>query len=298
MNGDVEVLSPRRQARLRFRLALAWLRGFERRFSRFDPASELSRLNGASGNPVAVSPAMMHLVGLSLALGQRSEGLFDPTILRSLEAAGYDRSFELIDAKTWPPPQSTRAASWRDVSIDEAAGTITLPPDVGIDLGGVGKGFAADRLARLIGSPCLVNAGGDPYAAGQPQPGSPWLIAVEDPLNAEHDIAVLAVSDRGVATSSTRRRRWPCGGSWAHHLIDPRRSAPAESDAIQITAIAASAVEAEYHAKVALLLGAREGRDYIEAEPDVEGIVIDEAGLSLATAGLEQYVQRAEPAVK
>jgi thiamine biosynthesis lipoprotein len=298
MNGDVELLSPRSEARHRFGLAASWLRGFERRFSRFDPSSELSGLNARAGRPVAVSQAMLHLVELSLALARRSGGLFDPTILRSLEAAGYDRSFELIEAATLAPPQAPRAASWRDVSVDPAARTITLPPDVGIDLGGIGKGFAADRLAHLLGSPCLVNAGGDLYAAGEPQPGCPWLIGVADPFDAERDIAVLAVSDRGVATSSTRGRRWPCGGSLAHHLIDPRRSAPAESDAIQVTVIAPTAVEAEYHAKVALLLGARQGRDYLDAEDGVDGIVVDEAGSMFMTSGLQRYLRLAEPAVK
>ncbi len=290
MNGEVELICGRAAAGSRFGLAAGWLRGFEARFSRFDPCSELSRLNAAPGRPFVISPSLLRLVTLSLSLAERSGGLFDPTVLRSLEAAGYDRSFELIGAGQPSDAPRVRDYSWRDVSVDEASRSVWLPPGAGIDLGGVGKGFAADRLAAILGSPCLVNAGGDVCASGAPDDGDAWLAGIEDPFEPERDLAVLAVIDRGIATSSRLRRRWLDGRRWSHHLIDPRSGGPSGSDAVQVTVIAANTVEAEYHAKVALLLGANAGRDYLDSQPDVEGLIVEQGGSLLVTRGFEAYV--------
>jgi thiamine biosynthesis lipoprotein len=108
MSCDVELVCYAPDAGRRLARAERWLRGFESRFSRFQPASELSRLNAAAGRPFSASPRLMQLAGAALALACRSGGVFDPTVLRSLEAAGYDRSFELLDRR-WPPdPLSPR----------------------------------------------------------------------------------------------------------------------------------------------------------------------------------------------
>ena len=244
---------------------------------------------------VVCSLALLRLVKLSLSLAERSGGLFDPTVLRMLEAAGYDRSFELIEQGRSSQAPSN-ACSWRDVVVDEGTRSVTLPPGAGIDLGGVGKGFAADRLAAIVGSPCLVNAGGDVYAAGGPEDDDKWLVGVEDPFEPERDLAVLAVRDRGVATSSRLRRRWYDGRRWSHHLIDPRSGAPSASDAVQVTVIARTTVEAEYQAKVALLLGAKAGREYLDSEPEVEGLILEQGGWLLVTHGFETYVSSHERA--
>jgi thiamine biosynthesis lipoprotein len=145
-------------------------------------------------------------------------------------------------------------------------------------------------MAAILGRPCLVNGGGDVFASGRPHDAPAWRVGVADPFRPDHDIAVLEVSDRGVATSSTLRRRWQAGGQTLHHLIDPRTGGPATGDAVQVTTIAESALEAEYHAKVALLLGAAGGLKYLNDEAGIGGLIVREDGSLLRSAGLGEYL--------
>lgn len=291
MNGDVELVSfalhgPRRLAR-----AERWLRAFEARYSRFQPLSEVSRLNAAAGRPFRASKGLYALVALALRLARHSGGIFDPTVLRHLEAAGYDRSFERIEPRTHGPPIAAGPPSrWREVRLDPAARTITLPPDAGIDLGGIGKGWAADRLAAILGSPSLVNAGGDVFAAGAP-PGEPaWRIGVADPFQPERDLLALAVVDAGVATSSSVRRRWRAGSLWMHHLIDPRTGRPAASDIAQVTVVAPSAALADYNAKVVLILGEEKGGPWLRRQQGVAALIVRRNGALVRGPGLAPYL--------
>jgi thiamine biosynthesis lipoprotein len=165
-----------------------------------------------------------------------------------------------------------------------------LPEGSGLDLGGIGKGWAADRMAAIIRAPCLVNAGGDVFAAGKPEHGDGWLVGVEDPFEPERDLLVLSVCDEGVATSSSLRRRWFDGQRWSHHLIDPRGGGPSTSDAVQVTVIAPSATLADYHAKVTLLLGMEAGLRYLNQEADVEGLIVAADRSLRLSAAFESYV--------
>src|SRR5262249_20124722 len=103
------------------------------------------------------------------------------------------------------------------------------------------------------------------------------------------DLAVFNVRDRGVATSSSLRRRWQSGGLVLHHLIDPRTGRPSDSDAVQVTVIAPTAVLADYHAKVALLLGVQDGIAYLNREADIEGLIVSREGGQSASERLGAY---------
>ena len=224
--------------------------------SRFRDDSELSRLNRAGS--LTAGPDLCRVVELALAARERTGGRFDPTIHDALVAAGYDRSFEQIDpwcqAPCLAPGAAGGAASVEGTRIELDAG-------VRLDLGGIGKGYAAERAAEILATagPCLVNAGGDIAVRG----GS-WPIGVEtaaEPLT-------LELSGGGLATSGRDRRRWRRDGRELHHLIDPRTGAPAETDLLRVTAIAPDAIEAEVAAKSLFLAGS----DRAAREADAAGV--------------------------
>jgi thiamine biosynthesis lipoprotein len=208
-----------------------------------------------------------------------------------MAAAGYDRSFELLgSAVVRTSTGVTAQVTWRDVELDAGRRVVRLPAGAGLDFGGIGKGWAVDRLARMLGRPSLVNGGGDVFASGSPPDGPAWLVGVEDPFRPDEDLLMLRAVDRGVATSSSLRRRWRSGDTVLHHLIDPHTGRPSESDAVQVTVIASSTLMAEYHAKVALLLGAGAGLDYLDHEPDIDGAVVKADGALLTSRYLTKYV--------
>ena len=242
----------------------------QERFSRFHPSSELSRLNEMSGRSVTVSPEMFDLLHRCRRFHLLSGGLFDPAILPDLESAGYDRSFELMAADagagaTNPPP---RSGSIADVALDRGQMTVQAPPAVRLDLGGIGKGYAVDRAALELAPAVdfLIDAGGDIFASGHGPDGDGWVVAVANPLNEDEDLDVVRLHGQALATSTVARRRWQRDGRWLHHLIDPRTGEPALSDALSVSVMAPSAVEADVFAKVALLLGSEKGKRFIDAQ--------------------------------
>ena len=239
------------------RAALAHVREeFERLeaiFSRFRPDSELSRLNEAGS--IEAGPDLLAVVELALAARERSAGRFDPTLHDALVAAGYDRTFDELDeqAAAGPVPDPGRT---RDVTV--TGRRIELGPGVRLDLGGIVKGYAADRCASRLAplGPCLVNAGGDLAVAG-PRSAGPWPVAVDLP----HGRLTLAIAEGGLATSGRDRRRWRQRGEERHHLIDPATCRPAEGGPLTVTVAAPSATEAEVAAKSIFLAGERAERE-------------------------------------
>ncbi len=247
-------------------------RDWERRLSRFDDHSELSAMNRAVGGWFAASPLLLSVIRRAVSWADETDGLFDPTILPALERAGYSRSFELVTAGG---PALAHRPAWRHVRMEGDEIFVAER----MDLGGLAKGMAVDEVLRPYARG-LVNAGGDLYAKG-----AFYMVGVEDPRQPERDLLTLRVRDRGVATSSTRKRRWEGG----HHLIDPRTGAPSRTDALASTVIAGSAEEAEVSAKVALLLGLAAGCDWLE-QRGLAGLLIGNDGALLVSAGFEEYV--------
>jgi FAD:protein FMN transferase len=224
----------------------------ERRFSRFRADSELSHVNAASGRSLSVSASFASVMARALDGARATEGAFDPTVLGAMEATGYDREFDEVLAGArgmlHPPRPCGR---WRDVTL--RGDVLRIPAGVGIDLGGIAKGWTADLAATRAleaGLPwVVVNAGGDLRIAGD----APVIeIAVEDPDDRATEIGRLSIREGALATSSTRARSW---GPGLHHVIDPRTGAPAETDLLQVTVTAPTCAEAEVVATAVLLSG-------------------------------------------
>ncbi len=278
------------------RLGAAWvfMRLVELQLSRFLSDSELSLLNARSGFPAQVSPVLWQALGAALDAARRTGGLYDPTVIDALEAAGYARSFaDGLDVEAPTAQPAPPKAGWRDIRMDENTRTVTLPPDVRIDLGGSAKAWAAVRAADMMASlgACLVDAGGDIAARGTPPDNEAgWPVGVADPHQPDADLCTLRVRDRGVATSGMDYRRWRRGASVQHHIIDPRTRRPADTDLWTVTVVAKDVVEADLHAKVALLLGSAEGCRHLENCADVEALLVRADGERLMTAGFSQYV--------
>ena len=264
----------------------------EAELSRFLINSGLCALNGGAAAPHAVSPLLFEAIDEAIGWARRTGGIFDPTLLPALESAGYDRTFDVV-SRDGAARAGVIAPSggWRSIALDRRERRVSMPRDVRIDLGGIGKGFTVDRALRAFGDGAcaMVNASGDLYAAGSGPDGRGWLVGVEDPATPGRDLAELRVRDRGVATSSTARRSWMRAGRRLHHLIDPATGQPAKTPLVQVTVVAANATAADVLAKSALLSGkdcsARLLREY-----DAEALFIDGDGRVSMTAGMGRYL--------
>jgi thiamine biosynthesis lipoprotein len=235
-----------------------------RRLSRFLPGSELSRLNRDPRPTVPASSLLMELASAAHAAGDLSDGLVDATLLDEIERAGYGSS---MDDSAFPPeamaaPDGARALAaaspsraWSKIAVDDETGTISRPPGVKIDSGGIAKGLLADLAAATLGGfgAFAVDCCGDVRIGGRAQRAREVLVA--DPAGGE-PIHAFALAAGGVATSGIGKRCWTsAAGEPRHHLLDPRSGRPAFTGIVQATALAPSAFLAEVHSKWALLSG-------------------------------------------
>jgi thiamine biosynthesis lipoprotein len=218
-----------------------WVRGMGARLTRFTADSEVSLFNASAGRWVEISAELESLLRESLRAFETSIGLVNVAVLPAMAAIGYTRPLaEGTPIATEPCPSPLPALT--DL-LRLRSGAARLAPGAGIDLGGIAKGWMADRLCGTLGPNALANIGGDISAAGEGPDGGGWPVGLSS-------VTVL-LRDRGAATSSVRRRSW--GGH--HHLIDPRTGLPARTGLEEVSVIAANGVEAEVVAKTALLVG-------------------------------------------
>ncbi len=238
------------------RATRAWIHRMHDQLTRFDPDSELSRFNRSAGEWIPVSPDLEALLRVALAAHAESGGLVHAGILPALIAAGYTR-----DLAAGPTPRTADSVLVPPLPEMLAVrdGAARLAARSAIDLGGLAKGWLADRAVERIGPNALANLAGDLAAAGAGPDGSGEGAEEGWPIGFGGTTVLLR--DCGAATSGTTSRRWGVG---LHHLIDPRTGAPARSDLVEVSVVAATATEAEVLAKTALLLGATAGAAFLD----------------------------------
>jgi thiamine biosynthesis lipoprotein len=253
----------------------------ERELSRFDPASDLSRVNAAAGEWTPAGPRLLEALKLALRAREETEGRFDPTVLPALTAAGYDRSFELLEERQAAPLEDWRAGT--EIELDLRGRRARIEPRSAVDLGGIGKGYAAGRAlgqmraaaSRLLGG--LVDLGGDIAVSGESPEGGPWVIAVADPRRPGDTLATLSLAAGGVATSGRDARRFGPARS-LHHLIDPGSGEPALAGPLTVTVVAPSAVTAEIHATTLAIAGLAEAEAHVAERPSISALYVPHAG--------------------
>lgn len=272
MGTDIELLVTAERPDGALAAAEAECHRLEALLSRFLPDSELSQLNERGS--LEAGPDLLEVVRLALEARRQTGGRFDPTVHDAVVAAGYDRTFDELPAEGPAPAGGSRCAG----GVHLGGNRIELDEGVRLDLGGIGKGYAAENAATIlaIAGPCLVNAGGDVAARG----GS-WPIGVKTADGA----LTLELATGGLATSGRDRRRWQRAGKELHHLIDPVTGRPAACDLVRATVVAPDAVQAEVWAKALFLAGSHAAA----AEADAQGlpcVLVTETGETRLAGGL------------
>lgn len=240
-------------------------------FSRFKPESELSSLNRDEATSVPVSPIMARFVQAVVDAAEATGGLVDATMLDAIEGLGYRTErfrgslalpLALALAPARRPARAHPDRRWRTIEVDLGTSTVTRPPGVRLDGGGIVKGLLADVVGELLQEhdSFLVDCEGDLRIGGAA--GVQRSVAVTAPLS-QRVLHEFELADGGLATTNITKRSWMERLKPAHHLLDPATGLPAYTGIVQATALAATALEAEALAKAALLSGPQDAATWL-----------------------------------
>ena len=270
--------------------ALREIRSIERRFSFYDPRSEITALNGrASREPVVLAPDLFDLLSRAFAYSELTDGAFDPTVGPLIRRWGFYRGSGTLPDKE--ALERARAITGRrHVHLDPDAGTVSFDADgVEIDLGGIGKGYAIDEAIRVLRERgvrhALLHGGTSTVASvGSGYDGAPWRIAVE---GGESLLGTLELTDRSLSVSAPTGKSFTHAGKILGHVIDPRVGAPATAAAVAAVE-SESATESDALSTAALVLGPHA----VKLVSDGRGIAVwltpDPRGLSFCE-GLTEF---------
>ncbi len=255
---------------------LEWVAQFEAKYSRFLPDSLLSRINAAAGEHwVEIDAEMQLLLKFCAEMNFLTRGTFDPTTLPLIKLWNWKANPPVI-----PTDGQLRDAlelcGWN--KVQRRPGGVFLPrAGMSLDLGGVGKEYAVDRVAQFAVSHgitnVLVDFGQDLCLRGAPTGKPAWHIGLEDPANPGQCWAGLAIKDRAVATSGDYLRHFMINGRRYGHIIDPRTGYPVDNGCRAVSVIATSCTVAGILSTTAFILGPTEGLKLIGNHMGAEGCI-------------------------
>lgn len=250
------------------------------------PASDVARVNAAGGAPVEVDPETVALLKRAVQYSELSGGVFDVTV-----GALTDLWDVLGENPHIPSPEDIEKArttvDYRNIVL--GGNTVALKnPDARLDLGGIAKGYIADRVrdllvSRGVGS-AIINLGGNVLVVGSRPDGEPWTVGIQAPFEAEGQyVGTVRVRDKSVVTSGIYRRYFVLDGVLYTHIIDPRTGWPVDNELASVTIISDRSHDGDGLASACLLLGTEKGKALIESLEGVSAIFVGKDGSVLLT---------------
>lgn len=240
--------------------------------------SEVSKINQAQGAPVTVSDETAQLIRLGIEYGEISQGKFDITIASATNLWDFrdNKEKEIPDAEALS--EAVSHINYHSVKVD--GNTVTLTdPEAKIDLGGIAKGYIADKLKEYLKNQgvehALINLGGNMLALGGRPDGSDFRIGIQEPFAADGTVLTnLSISDKSVVSSGNYERYFEKDGIIYHHILDPDTGYPAQNNLYQVTIISDSSVQGDALSTTCYALGLEAGMELIQNTDGVEAVFV------------------------
>ena len=261
---------------------------YEQLLSKTIDASDVSRINNAMGQTVTVDPETWEILRRAKEISAQTGGAFSITI------APVTALWSFTDTVTNMVPTDEARLKMLPLVDDQkiALGennTVTLPAGMEIDLGGIAKGYIADKVADIIREKAyagIVSLGGNVYTVGKKPDGSAFSVGIKDPHNPAASKAIIYTGDGTVVTSGTYERGFSFGGVRYHHILDPKTGWPSQSDLVSATFVMDSSMTADALATACIVIGSEKSLA-LAKELQLDAMFIDKDGQAFFTEGFE-----------
>jgi FAD:protein FMN transferase len=260
-------------------------------FSRFNPDSELTRLNKKSDVFQKTSPDILYLAGRALYYNKISGGLYDPRIIGVLEKIGYSNDFKKTDfsASAFPGEFSKIEG---DLSQDLEVEDNMILFRKRMDFSGIAKGYITDCAAKFLRESgwknFLIDSGGDMFASGRNAEGEKWRIEIE---GVPKEKLMFEFSEKGIATSGISRKKWQIKGKKFHHLVNPKDPNHFSYELRTVSVIAENTENADGRAKTLVLMGKENGLQFAKKNK-IAAIFLDYKGNIFITPEAKKYIHQ------
>jgi thiamine biosynthesis lipoprotein len=258
---EVYLYAPNRErASELFEAAFDEIERVEAALSNYRSSSELSRINASAADaPVVTDPEVFALLERAFVYSGESDGAFDVTVGKLMKAWGFFR-----DAGHYPSGEELDRAreqtGWQRVRLDKRTRSVLfLAPGIELDLGGIGKGYALDCVARVLREAgvkaALISSGSSSiYAIGAPPGKTGWPVRVSDPLDRTRTLSTILLNDQSLSTSGNYEKFFQLNGRTYCHIMDPRTGRPVEGT-LQTSVIASEATDSDALSTAAFVMG-------------------------------------------
>lgn len=248
---------------------------YENLLSKTIPGSDVDRINQSAGSPVTVDPETWEIIRRAKEISAMTGGAFAVTI------APLTAMWDFTGGTQRMPTDEQRTAALP--LVDDSAiilgenNTVTLPEGMEIDLGGIAKGYIADKMAEMLkdkASGVILSLGGNVYVLGQKPDGTKYNVGIQDPDgNSGSVLAVVNTTDRTVVTSGIYERNFEKDGVTYHHILDPVDGLPSRSDLASATIVGTSSMDADALATACIVLGSEKALQLMR-DNGIEGVLI------------------------
>lgn len=263
-------------------MAVSEISRIEKLISSWDPNSQTSEINRNAGiKPIKVDAELLDLIERAIGISKLTDGAFD------ISYASMDRIWKFDGSMIQMPSEEEISASvakvgYQNILLDREQRTVYLALEgMKIGFGAIGKGYAADKAKALLASKGvtagIINASGDMNTWGNQPNGADWKVAITNPMDKNKVFALLPIKNGAVVTSGNYEKYVNFNGKRYTHIIDPRTGYPS-SGIISVTVFAPKAELADALATSVFVMGKEAGLDRINQLPQIECIIIDDAG--------------------
>ena len=272
--------------------AMAECGRYESMLSRTVEGSDVWRINHADGQPVTVSDDTIVILRCAVAVSEASGGAFDATIAPASTLWDFTSGTAVLpDAEALA--RAAELVDWTKIAID--GNTVTLPAGMMIDLGGIAKGYIADRIKQyLMGKGvehAILSFGGNVIAIGQKPDGSDWKVGVQD-IDKPTGETMMVVRNSGgsTVTSGIYERGFELDGVKYHHLLDPATGWPVQNELASVTILSDSSMIGDALSTAVFVLGTEDGLFLVESLQGTEAILITRDRKVILSSGAEDYI--------